>query len=101
MRNALICAGTMLALLVLWPLVFGAGGASMAAANTVTIPIPPRVVKDRAAPLAALPPTMPGIESCRATRSRARRACAPGDAACAEAVADAFDICEAKGMWPS
>ena len=98
MRNALICAGTMLALLLLWPIVFGGGAASSASASTVTIPIPPRIYPSS---LAALPRIARVTESCGATLARAKRACAPGDAACAHAVADAFDVCEAKGMWPS
>lgn len=98
MRNALICAGTMLALLLLWPVVFGGGAASSASASTVTIPIPPRAYPSS---LAALPKIAQATESCAATRARAARACTPGDAACSHAVADAFDVCEAKGMWPS
>ncbi len=98
MRNALICAATMLALLLLWPVVFNGGASSGAAASTVTIPIPPRTYPSS---LSALPRIATVTESCGATRLRAKRACAPGDAACDHAVADAFDICEAKGMWPS
>ncbi|MBM3927209.1 MAG: hypothetical protein FJ335_01925 [Sphingomonadales bacterium] len=98
MRNALICAGTMLALLLLWPIMFNGGAASSAAASTVTIPIPPRTYPSS---LAALPRIAPATETCAATRARAARACTPGDAACGHAVADAFDVCEAKGMWPS
>ncbi|MFD1788865.1 hypothetical protein ACFSC3_14970 [Sphingomonas floccifaciens] len=98
MRNALICATTMLALLLLWPVVFGGGAASSAAASTVTIPIPPRVYPSS---LRALPKIAPATESCGATRLRAAKACQPGNEACTHAVADAFDVCEAKGMWPS
>lgn len=97
-RNALICAGTMLALLLLWPVVFGGGAASSAMAGTVTIPIPPRSYPSS---LAALPRIAPATESCAATRMRAAKACGAGNVACAHAVADAFDVCEAKGMWPS
>lgn len=88
----------MLALLLLWPVVFNGGAGSSAAASTVTIPIPPRAY---ASSLAALPRIAPATESCSATRARAAKACAPGNTACGHAVADAFDVCEAKGLWPS
>ncbi|WP_056423959.1 hypothetical protein [Sphingomonas sp. Leaf33] len=88
----------MLGLLLLWPVVFGGGAASSAMAGTVTIPIPPRSYPSS---LAALPRVAPATESCAATRLRATKACVPGDVACDHAVADAFDVCEAKGMWPS
>jgi len=112
MRNALICAGTMLALLLLWPILFGGTAASTASASaagstvSMTVPAPAklRAPASRAIappPLSALPPLTSQVETCGATRVRARRLCSPDDAACAASVSDAYDICQARGLWPA
>ena len=113
MRNALICAGTMLAMLLAWPMLFGGTAASTSAASaagsTVTMRVPAPVAVRRAAqpaapptaPLASLPKLTNVNESCRTSLARVRQLCAPADTACGQSAEDAFDICEARGRWPS
>ena len=56
MRNALICAGVMLALLLLWPLLFGPSaraGAAEAGSATVMMAVPPSALARHGACAAA------------------------------------------------
>ena len=107
MRNALICAGVMLAMLLLWPLAFGAGGGSPAnasptvhAASTVSMAIPEARGTHRPVLVRA---TVPGNAggSCYRRYERAFNTCEPaGKDACHRRAIDGWDICEATGFWP-
>lgn len=101
MRNALICAGAMLVVLLLWPLVFGAGSAAIASDVAIRAPSTATMVIPEAS--AAVPsPKMskPKAESCHQHYRRAQTSCA-GGGQCEAATADAVDICEATGFWPA
>lgn len=104
MRNALFCAGAMLAMLLLWPLIFGgpAGAEPVPArsASTVVMAIPD------ARPARATLVAPAGIASspaatCSQRHTQHARLCAPSDTACRSRTFDALDICEATGFWPA
>lgn len=91
MRNALICAATMTALLLLWPLIFGdAAGASA--------PATPRTAVVAAMPLPVVPLSRPA--TCGEQYAASLNVCSPGDRGCGARAADAVDVCHATGVWP-
>lgn len=111
MRRAMICVCFMLALLQLWPMVFGgssdAGAAVAASPAAVTAPVAPRVVRV-AATRAATPvagarprPAALSMPSCYQLYERAFAQCGSGNPACQLKTGDHWDVCEATGFWPS
>jgi len=109
MRNALICAGAMLAMLLLWPFVFGTTGGSAAnasqtahVASTATMAIPePAVVRPAIPPRTVSPGPGSAVESCFRRYQRTFNACAHGGIdACRHRAIDGWDICEVTGFWP-
>ena len=101
MRRMMICASVMLALLQLWPVVFGRHEATAALATShgpgmiaAVAMAPPAPVKP-AASLVQGPP-----KSCYQHYRAAFQVCAKGDRTCRLHAADTWDLCEATGNWP-
>lgn len=99
----------MLAMLLLWPLLFAGGGSPAVAAqpsprqNAVTIIVPPAAAAPLIETLPGIRPVSmilppPGTETCSATYRRIVSLCA-GETCRLHAV-DGLDICEGTGFWP-
>jgi hypothetical protein len=107
MRNALICVGAMLAMLLLWPFVFGAAGSAAAAqprvraGSAVSMIVPPVPVRAVAPVAVSAPVSLPisAGETCGARHLREAAVCTDG--ACRLRTDDALDICEGTGFWPA
>jgi hypothetical protein len=107
-RNALICAGTMLAILMLWPIAFGGGSSAVAAqprSTRVTMIVPPAPAPlptpeemVAAEPIKVSLPA-PGTETCTTTYHRMTAQCTSDG--CKLRAADGLDICQGTGFWPS
>lgn len=110
MRRAMICVSVMLAVLQLWPLVFGQNSANQAAQSP---PVPQKILSS--APVAPHPAVfteqaklannfapvsekMPVINCDRRYR-QASAACAPRDGDCRMRATDKWDVCDARGFW--
>ncbi|MES2337626.1 MAG: hypothetical protein V4537_05985 [Pseudomonadota bacterium] len=105
MRSALICAGVMLAMLLLWPIAFAGPAAERPAppaAATVTLPIPPptlAVIRVAARPRPFDAPVAGG-PSCFARYQSLYDSCAGDEAkACRLIAIERWDICETTGRW--
>ena len=109
MRKAMICVCFMLALLQVWPMIFGhRAGEASAAVSAVTAPIvaPKPVAAVAVAAIAPAPAqvSVPGSvqpKSCYKQYEAVNNACSRGDQACHAKAADKWDLCEATGFWPS
>lgn len=111
MRRAMICVSFMLAILQLWPMVFGqkSGGAANAAQSeprfVAAAQAAPRSVAAVARrdmtpiPVKARATDAP-MPSCYHLYEKAFARCGPGGAACQLKAGDAWDVCEATGFWP-
>ena len=93
MRRAMICVSVMLALLQVWPMLFGRKLPSTAAVAAVAPRIAPK------APRVLVAATMTVPENCAQHYRRASGACATGDPACQAGATDKWDLCEATGFW--
>ena len=90
MRKTLICAGLVLALFLLWPMMFGGVGASVSAAA----PMPPKVKPAKRSKPAKL--------DCYPFYEQAYAACTSGDiGGCRMMAGHNWDVCEASGAWPT
>lgn len=102
MRNAIICVGTMLAMLLAWPLVVG-GGSSAAAAEPrgasvrLLVPPPAPALTSDTVSRATLG-TRSALETCSQRYRRVVRVCT--STGCQLTATDALDICEGTGFWP-
>ncbi|MGK6320363.1 hypothetical protein [Sphingomonas sp. DT-204] len=107
MRNAMICAGAMLATVLVWPMVFS-GGANFAVAaapaphhpggNTMLVP-PPTEPTPQPVSYDAGRVSRPGApETCSQGYARAAPACT--SEGCRNRALDALDICQGTGFWP-
>ncbi len=110
MRRAMICVSVMLAVLQLWPMVFGknatASTAAMASPAQVIVssaPITPRpAVLTREVKLAnnfAQAPEKTPVINCYKSYQIAFEACSPADGQCRVKAADHWDLCDARGFW--
>ena len=111
MRKAMICVSVMLAILQLWPMIFGnsvtpAQVVATAAPSALAASIIP--AKQAALPANATVGTIKltsqavgqtGHISCYRHYEIAFAACAPNDRACRMKSADQWDLCEATGFW--
>jgi hypothetical protein len=104
----MICVSFMLAILLVWPMVFGSGGSS--SLNAAPVVSRPAIVSTaradgakliRTAVVQVTPPPAKAIESCFKRYERAYAGCT-GEAGgtCRQKVADGWDLCEATGFWP-
>lgn len=104
MRRAMICVSIMLAMLQVWPMMFGhrtvgAGAVSVAASLPKTIPaVALASSKPRIEAAAAVSTPLP--KSCYRQYQAKFGQCPAGDQACHVKVADDWDLCEATGVWP-
>ena len=105
MRRAMICVSFMLAVVQIWPMVFGAkgdSGAAVAAAPAIPAavaqPVPGVAKSLTNKPKPGARQSMP---TCYQTYERKFGQCGGGDAACQLSVNDAWDVCEATGLWPA
>ena len=111
MRNAIICAGAMLATVLVWPMAFGGGATPAVAAapaahhaggETMLVPpsakpTPRPVSYDQTAE--AAPASRPGApETCSQRYARVAPACS--SEGCRSRAVDALDICQGTGFWP-
>jgi hypothetical protein len=97
----MICVSVMLAVVQLWPLVFGGWGerdvaqaarlvpTAQAAVKPVTVKVPARVR-----------PAQSGMPTCYQRYERAYASCGAGHAGCQLRAGDNWDVCEATGFWP-
>lgn len=105
MHRAMICVSVMLALFLVWPIVFGQRGESTASAATATpvvAKIVPAVAMVKVIPIPAKV-SRPGIappKSCYSRYQASVQHCPKGDRACDIKIADQWDLCEATGFWP-
>ncbi|MEG3122642.1 hypothetical protein U1738_01835 [Sphingomonas sp. GB1N7] len=97
MRKAMIGITAMLALIQIWPAMFGqrsAADLSVPAAHAAaSSPIPTR----RGAASAWETTTPP---ACAPQYRETLAACTKGDRACSNKAVNAWDVCEATGFWP-
>lgn len=101
MRRAMICASFMLAIVQLWPLIFGGWGNDnpvatarlVPAAQAATRPLPVKVPARIKAARSDLP-------TCYQRYERAYATCGGGNADCQLRAGDNWDVCEATGFWP-
>lgn len=112
MRRAMICVSVMLAILQIWPLVFGqpktavevAERAATSTAHAATIAssqLVPAVAEAGRKPVQlAVQAAAPAAKmTCYRHYEIAYAACTPGDRACRMQAADNWDLCEATGLW--
>lgn len=109
MRKMMICVSVMLALVQLWPMVFGhqmMPTAPAIAAQAVALVSPGRVGQAipavaKHADKNALPATGAANPiGCYQRYQRAYSACSPDSSGCRMQAADHWDLCEATGFWP-
>ena len=101
MRKWMICASFMLAMMQLWPMVFGHKTDGQASASMAAPRLVPAVATAGAVPIkvaVSIPAGPP--QSCYTHYRAVYSACTPGDRACHLHAADAWDLCEATGTWP-
>ena len=108
MRQAMICVSVMLALVQLWPVVFGhrlqATMPALAAETKLAAASP---ASSQSVPAVAVVPVSKALPvtgkanpiGCYQRYQIAYRACSPSDGGCRMAAADRWDLCEATGMW--
>lgn len=104
MRNAMICVSVMLAIILVWPLMFMRGGSE--ATNVAARAIKPAVAKSADTSARTIqvglsmliPPAVAKPESCERHLARAERKCG-SDNACLLAASDKWDLCQATGAW--
>ena len=101
----MICVSVMLAILQIWPMMFGHDANQAIAAEPVHVVSAPH----RAVPsVAVLPvpqavagesmPPIPALESCLSVYQRALNECRRGDPSCSLRVSDRWQVCEATGF---
>ena len=105
MRRAMICVSMMLALFLVWPMIFGQHGEGAAAATTARAERPKAVPAVAVAKVIPIPakislPATTAPRSCYKHYKAALDRCANGDRACRIKTADQWDLCEATGFWP-
>ncbi|HEX8413405.1 MAG TPA: hypothetical protein VF637_05900 [Sphingomicrobium sp.] len=104
MRRVIICVSFMLAILQLWPVVFGqSAGAGAASAAAVVTPKPGAGVSQLSVkPVTniAIGSKSPSLPTCFETYGRRFAQCSGNDSACQLRVIDHWDVCEATGLWP-
>jgi hypothetical protein len=105
MRRAMICVSVMLALFLVWPMIFGQHGEGAAAAATATREAPKPIPAVAVAAVIPIPakvslPAAIAPKSCYKRYQAAFQKCARGDQACSINAADQWDLCEATGFWP-
>ena len=104
MRKAMIFVTALLALVQLWPTVFGHGVGSSAVVPAMAAPKSvPAVATGRPALLKASVgrPAASAPKSCYRTYQAVFAACSRSDDSCHVRAADQWDLCEATGIWPS
>ena len=105
MRRAMICVSVMLALFLVWPMIFGQHGEGAAAAATATREVPKPIPAVAVAAVIPIPakvslPAAIAPKSCYKHYQAAFKKCVRGDQACSINAADQWDLCEATGFWP-
>ncbi|GAA0337058.1 hypothetical protein GCM10009087_54380 [Sphingomonas oligophenolica] len=104
MRKAMICVCVMLAMVQVWPMLFGhrAGEASAASSERAAQPkLIPAVATAKIVPAKVSMPAGGAPKSCYKQYQAAFAVCAKDDQACHIKTADQWDLCEATGFWPS
>jgi hypothetical protein len=101
----MICVSVMLALFLVWPMIFGQQGDGAASAATARVEMPraiPAVAVAKVIPIPAKVsmPAAVAPKSCYKRYKIAFESCARGDQACHIKVADQWDLCDATGFWP-
>ena len=101
MRRAMICVSFMLAIVQLWPMIFGhvEGGSPVVEARLVPAAQAAVMTKPVTMP-ARIPLRKLSMPTCYQRYERAFASCAPGNASCQLRVGDNWDVCEATGFWP-
>jgi hypothetical protein len=99
----MIAVSVMLAIFLVWPLVFGHSAAPVDAAPAQAHSLASgraelALVDGTGKPLHAASARKP--ESCYHRYQREVAACSVNSAACRLSVADRWDLCEATGFWP-
>lgn len=109
MRRAMICVSVMLAILQLWPMVFGQSHVSVESAAQASKPT--LVASRETVPAVATQPA-PAVKyaaqvsepkpqlSCYRRYQAVYAACSSNDGSCRMKAADNWDLCEATGLWP-
>jgi len=105
MRRAMICVSVMLALFLVWPMIFGQHGEGVASAAIATRAVPKPVPAVAVATVIPIPakvslPAAVAPKSCYKHYQAAVQQCARGNQACGINAADQWDLCEATGFWP-
>ncbi len=104
MRKAMICVCVMLAMVQVWPMIFGhrAGEASAAVSEHVQqAKLIPAVATVQLAPAKVSVPAGGAPKSCYRQYQTVFATCAKNDQACHIKAADQWDLCEATGFWPN
>ena len=104
MRKAMIFVCVMLAMLQVWPMVFGhrAGEASAAISDRTEKPrLIPAVATTQLVPATVSMPASGAPKSCYKQYQAAFATCSKDDQACHIKTADQWDLCEATGFWPN
>lgn len=107
MRRAMICVSVMLAVLQLWPIVFGhkmpsteADAALVKRVAVVRLAVPKAIpAVAMSVPPAPVTVAMAVPETCYQHYQRAFKACDVNSQSCHLGVADKWDLCEATGFW--
>ncbi|OYY91353.1 MAG: hypothetical protein B7Y45_03500 [Sphingomonas sp. 28-66-16] len=109
MRGAMICVSVMLAILQLWPMVFGRQASTFPSSEAAQIAPAERakmVPAVAAGAMSAPVMTIKAVEKapktdCYKQYTDAFQKCSPGNGQCRMAAADLWDLCEATGFWPA
>jgi hypothetical protein len=102
----MICVSVMLAILQIWPMMFGHDGNQAIAAEPVTVVATPQPLEQKVAVLPVPQPVVAGesrveippMESCLSAYRRALNECRHGDSGCSLRVSDRWQVCEATGF---
>ena len=98
MRNAVLCVGAMLAMLLFWPTLFGGGSSSPARAAPVSSELAGLSDDDANRVRMNVPPALHSNPSCTHRYATQIVDCHKGRR-CVAAVKTRRDLCEATGSW--
>ena len=100
MRKWMICASFVLAMLQLWPMVFGHKVNAEVQAAVPSTQLIPAVATAKSSPIKVAVSASSGPQqSCYTHYRAAYSVCIAGDHTCRLHAADAWDLCEATGTW--
>lgn len=100
MRRVVICASLLLAMVQMWPLVFGGSGDG-ASQGPRFVPAAHAAVRPLASTASgAVQFAQYGMPTCHQRYARAYARCEASAAGCQLRASDNWDVCEATGFWP-